>query len=101
MLEYNNVVYIGGRPIRLVHYHQEDEAMKQKEFIHKGKKYLGIENGGKVKVSVERTARKQLINLGVYDIKKDRWQDTNKSQMIPDIVKKGFAIEFGKPGTLA
>ena len=70
--------------------------MKQKKLEHKGKVYLGTLHEGKVKVCVEKTAKNQRINLGVYDTKKDEWQDTCKNQKIPDIVKKGFAIEFGK-----
>ena len=71
--------------------------MQQKKLKHKGKIYLGTKKGGKICVSVEKTAKKQLIDLGVYDIEASKWQDTCRSQRVPEIVKKGFVTAFGDP----
>ena len=69
--------------------------MQQKKFEHKGKVYIGTRHDGKVKVATERTAKKQLINLAVYDIQANSWQEICKGQKLPNIVKHGFETAFG------
>ena len=68
----------------------------QKKFEHKGKTYYSIKSGHKVKVTTEKTATGQMINLGCYDIVTNTWQSNNRNYPIPHMVKKGVEIAFGE-----
>lgn len=68
---------------------------KSSSFVtKKGDVYNGVLSGGKLKVTIQRTARGQNIFVGVFDIKTKEWHN---DKALPGEVKSHFEDKFSLP----